>query len=94
MPSFDTGDGADSYPVAIGCHREALPRKVAGIMGAGYRGLSREEVLRRLHFAVQDLAGGALGQGADKPDMAGILVGRHPFLAKAAVPRAWPLFPA
>ena len=45
---------------------------------------SREEVLWRLHFAVEDLAGGALGQLADEPDMARVLVCRHPFPGERA----------
>jgi len=42
MPSFDAGDGVDGYPVAIGCHREALPRKVPGIMGPCRPGSARQ----------------------------------------------------
>jgi len=45
---------------------------------------SREEVLWRLHFAVEDLAGGALGQFAHEPDMARVLVCRHPFPGERA----------
>ena len=48
------------------------------VTGGGHGRRSRQEVLRQLDLAVQDLAGGTLGQGAEQPDMAGILVGRHP----------------
>jgi hypothetical protein len=40
--------------------------------------------LRRLHFALEDLASGALGQLAHEPDMARVLVGRYPFPGERA----------
>src|ERR1039458_1761573 len=45
---------------------------------------SLEEVLRRLHFAVEDLASGAFGQFADEPDMARVFIRRHPLPGERA----------
>ncbi len=87
VPAGNPG-GGEPEPESIGGRPRIVPRREAerrrqpgSLMPAG-GSRSREEVLRRLHFAVEDLAGGALGQFADEPDIARVLVCRHPFSGK------------